>query len=187
MKTKLNDSEKRTAEILNEHEQYSRRNNLRITGLQGDEEFQEISPREDPTGHRQTVERAWSFNGKLYARFRGKERSEIIDYEHFQTWLNKPWPKALAQIDAGKEIPSHRERKLPPPPKSHIFPPILTIFELVHEINKTNILTNHVRKTAPPPGGHNSVEIHEDRARNAVSSVHKAKFHDGHRSIKYHH
>ncbi|KAH3773529.1 hypothetical protein DPMN_118803 [Dreissena polymorpha] len=103
--------------------------------------------------------------------------------------------------------------KTAPPPKSHIFPPILTIFELVHEINKTNILTNLVRKTAPPPGGHvfqptrtifelkkrhiiytnilandlNSVEIHEDRARNAVSSVHKAKFHDGHRSIKYHH
>ncbi|KAH3804112.1 hypothetical protein DPMN_132393 [Dreissena polymorpha] len=108
----------------------------------------------------------------------------------------------------------------------HIFPPILTLFELVHEINKTNILTKfhdrekiHFRKTAPPPGGHvfqptrtifelkkrhiiytnilaklnlyffyqNSVEIHEDRTRNAVSSVHKAKFHDGHRSIKYHH
>ncbi|KAH3695668.1 hypothetical protein DPMN_083126 [Dreissena polymorpha] len=42
----------------------------------------------------ETVERAWSFDGKLYARFRGKERSEIIDYEHFPTWLNKPWPKA---------------------------------------------------------------------------------------------
>ncbi|KAH3825003.1 hypothetical protein DPMN_126865 [Dreissena polymorpha] len=97
--------------------------------------------------------------------------------------------------------------KTAPPPKSHIFPPILTIFELVHEINKTNILTNHVRKTAPPPRGHvfqptrtifelkkrhiiytnilANVEL--DRARNAVSSVHKAKFHDGHRSIKYHH
>ncbi|KAH3704983.1 hypothetical protein DPMN_080045 [Dreissena polymorpha] len=42
----------------------------------------------------ETVERAWSFDGKLYARFRGKERSEIIDYEHFQTWLYKPLPKA---------------------------------------------------------------------------------------------
>ncbi|KAH3738950.1 hypothetical protein DPMN_045594 [Dreissena polymorpha] len=51
----------------------------------------------------------------------------IIDYEHFQTWLNKPWPKAHKSTP---EIPSHP-----------FFPPILTIFELVHEINKTNILT----------------------------------------------
>jgi len=40
LKTKLNDSEKRAAEMFNEHEQYSRRNNLRITGLHGDTEFQ---------------------------------------------------------------------------------------------------------------------------------------------------
>ncbi|KAH3804533.1 hypothetical protein DPMN_132820 [Dreissena polymorpha] len=94
-------------------------------------------------------------------------------------------------------------------PESHIFPPILTIFKLVHDINKTNILIKfhdreniHVRKTAPPPWrpcfstdqnhflnvtSRNSVEFHEDRTRNAVSSVHKAKVHDGHRSIKHHH
>ncbi|KAH3739257.1 hypothetical protein DPMN_045907 [Dreissena polymorpha] len=78
-------------------------------------------------------------------------------------------------------------------------------------------LYSHVRKTVPPPGGNvfstdqnhfrtqevtyplhkhfgkvnvtsrNSVEFHEDRTRNAVSSVHNAKVHDGHRSIKYHH
>ncbi|KAH3844494.1 hypothetical protein DPMN_086752 [Dreissena polymorpha] len=120
----------------------------------------------------------------------------------------------------------------------HIFPPILTIFELVHDINETNILTKfhdrekiHVRKTAPPPGGHvfqptrtifklkerhilytnilaksifrphmTSLELslsmiwanvltkfHEDRRRNAVSSVPKAKVHDGHMSIKNQH
>ncbi|KAH3877473.1 hypothetical protein DPMN_001341 [Dreissena polymorpha] len=62
-------------------------------------------------------------------------------------------------------------------------------------------LYSHVRKTVPPPSGHplhkhfgkvnvtsrNSVEFHEYRTRNAVSSVHNAKVHDGHRSIKYHH
>ncbi len=31
--------------------------------------------------------------------------------------------------------------KTAPLPESHIFQPILTIFELVHDINKTNILT----------------------------------------------
>ncbi|KAH3805035.1 hypothetical protein DPMN_133329 [Dreissena polymorpha] len=127
------------------------------------------------------------------------------------------WPCFLTARTSFKQT-IYIERKLPHPLKAIFFPPILTIFELVHEINKTNILTNLVRKTAPPPGGHvfqptrtifelkkrhiiytnilaksfyffdqNSVEIHEDRARNAVSSVHKAKFHDGHRSIKYHH
>ncbi|KAH3701743.1 hypothetical protein DPMN_076737 [Dreissena polymorpha] len=32
-------------------------------------------------------------------------------------------------------------KKTAPHPEIHIFPPILTIFELVHDINKTNILT----------------------------------------------
>ncbi|KAH3816222.1 hypothetical protein DPMN_117734 [Dreissena polymorpha] len=31
--------------------------------------------------------------------------------------------------------------KTAPHPESHIFPPILTIFELVHDLHKTNILT----------------------------------------------
>ncbi|KAH3857346.1 hypothetical protein DPMN_099953 [Dreissena polymorpha] len=110
--------------------------------------------------------------------------------------------------------------KTAPHPESHTFPPILTIFELVHDINKTNILTKfhdrekiHVRKTAPLPwrpcfstdqnhfqtqeatyplhkhfGKVNvTSRFHEDRRRNAVSSVPKAKVHDGHRSIKYKH
>ncbi|KAH3769139.1 hypothetical protein DPMN_170387 [Dreissena polymorpha] len=54
-----------------------------------------------------------------------------------------------------------------PPTRSHVFSPIWTIFELVREINKTNVLTNFhddwakivtsrvfTRKTAPPTGGH---------------------------------
>ncbi|KAH3713869.1 hypothetical protein DPMN_073670 [Dreissena polymorpha] len=54
-----------------------------------------------------------------------------------------------------------------PPTGSHVFSPIWTIFELVQEINKTNVLTYFhddwakivssrvfTRKTAPPTGGH---------------------------------
>ncbi|KAH3837792.1 hypothetical protein DPMN_111193 [Dreissena polymorpha] len=33
----------------------------------------------------ENLERAWSFEGKLYARYRGKNHSDRIDYEHFQT------------------------------------------------------------------------------------------------------
>ncbi|KAH3889038.1 hypothetical protein DPMN_013085 [Dreissena polymorpha] len=57
--------------------------------------------------------------------------------------------------------------KTAPPPGSHFFSPIWTIFELVRDINKTNILTKFhddwakivtsrvfTRNTAPPPGGH---------------------------------
>ncbi|KAH3864853.1 hypothetical protein DPMN_027883 [Dreissena polymorpha] len=54
-----------------------------------------------------------------------------------------------------------------PPTGDHVFSPIWTIFEIVREINKTNIMTNFhddwakivtsrvfTRKTAPPTGGH---------------------------------
>ncbi|KAH3776089.1 hypothetical protein DPMN_177502 [Dreissena polymorpha] len=54
-----------------------------------------------------------------------------------------------------------------PPTGGHVFSPIWTIFELVRDINKTNVLTNFhddwakivtskvfTRKTAPPTGGH---------------------------------
>ncbi|KAH3807607.1 hypothetical protein DPMN_135953 [Dreissena polymorpha] len=43
--------------------------------------------------------------------------------------------------------------KTAPPPGSHVFSPIWTIFELVHDINETNVL---IKNTVPPPspGGH---------------------------------
>ncbi|KAH3701494.1 hypothetical protein DPMN_076483 [Dreissena polymorpha] len=50
-----------------------------------------------------------------------------------------------------------------PPTGGHVFSPIWTIFELVRDINKTNVLTNFhddwtkivtSRKNAPPTGGH---------------------------------
>ncbi|KAH3776638.1 hypothetical protein DPMN_178069 [Dreissena polymorpha] len=87
-----------------------------------------------------------------------------------------------------------------PPTGGHVFSPIWTIFELVREINKTNVLTNFhddwakivtsrvfTRKTALPTGGHIGLEIfeldrdlirtklltkfHEDRTINVASRV----------------
>ncbi|KAH3753662.1 hypothetical protein DPMN_188304 [Dreissena polymorpha] len=71
-------------------------------------------------------------------------------------------------------------RKTAPPPGGHVFSPIWTIFELVRDINETNVLTEFhddwakivtsrvfTRNTAPPPGGH----LHEDWASNVTSTV----------------
>ena len=33
------------------------------------------------------VERAWAFEGKLYVRYKGKDRADRIEYEQFQMWL----------------------------------------------------------------------------------------------------
>ncbi|KAH3857315.1 hypothetical protein DPMN_099921 [Dreissena polymorpha] len=57
--------------------------------------------------------------------------------------------------------------KIAPPPSDHVFSPIWTIFELVPDINKSNVLTKFhddwaqtvtsrvfTRKTAPLTGGH---------------------------------
>ena len=40
-----------------------------------------------------TVERAWSYEGKLYLRRKGANENELITYSHFDEWLNLPWPK----------------------------------------------------------------------------------------------
>ncbi|KAH3735614.1 hypothetical protein DPMN_042149 [Dreissena polymorpha] len=61
----------------------------------------------------------------------------------------------------------HTYREKCPPTGGHVFSPICTIFKLVRDINKTNVLTNFLddwakivtsrvftRKTAPPTGGH---------------------------------
>ncbi|KAH3818036.1 hypothetical protein DPMN_119623 [Dreissena polymorpha] len=91
-----------------------------------------------------------------------------------------------------------------PPLGGHVFLPIWTIFELVRDINKTNVLTNFhddwakivtskllTRKTAPPTGGHvfTSFELdrditgtnlltkfHEDRTRNVASREFTTKY-----------
>ncbi|KAH3897497.1 hypothetical protein DPMN_021685 [Dreissena polymorpha] len=37
------------------------------------------------------VERAWSYEGKLFVRYRVSERNEQIHFNHYQSWLSKPW------------------------------------------------------------------------------------------------
>ena len=36
------------------------------------------------------VERAWSYEGKLYLRRKGANENELIRYSHFDEWLNLP-------------------------------------------------------------------------------------------------
>ncbi|KAH3727726.1 hypothetical protein DPMN_053669 [Dreissena polymorpha] len=91
-----------------------------------------------------------------------------------------------------------RDQKTAPPPGSHVFPPIWTIFELNRHIRKTLMTKFHEdwtknvtsSKSAPPPGGHvfspiwtifeilhddwaNIVNsrLHEDWASNVTSTV----------------
>ncbi|KAH3885993.1 hypothetical protein DPMN_009993 [Dreissena polymorpha] len=70
-------------------------------------------------------------------------------------------------------------KKTVPPPGGHVFPPIwiiselnrhIQIFELVQDINETNVFT---KNTAPPPGGHTIIltKLHEDWASNVTSTV----------------
>ncbi|KAH3700870.1 hypothetical protein DPMN_075851 [Dreissena polymorpha] len=83
--------------------------------------------------------------------------------------------------------------KTAPPPGGHVFSPIWTIFELVRDINETNVLTKFhddwakivtsrvfTRNTAPPPGGHVFqwtiktnilTKLHEDWASHVTSTV----------------
>ncbi|KAH3776893.1 hypothetical protein DPMN_178327 [Dreissena polymorpha] len=81
-----------------------------------------------------------------------------------------------------------------PPTGSHVFSWIWTIFELVLEINKTNVLTNFhddwakivtsrvfTRKTALPTGGHNNMKIgHEifELDRDFIGTKLLTKFHE---------
>ncbi|KAH3890109.1 hypothetical protein DPMN_014180 [Dreissena polymorpha] len=78
-----------------------------------------------------------------------------------------------------------------PPPGEHVFQPIQTIFELVQDIIRMNLLTKFqddrtinvasrvlTRKNAPPPGGHvfqatgsNFKHFHHDRTINVASKV----------------
>ncbi|KAH3820065.1 hypothetical protein DPMN_121809 [Dreissena polymorpha] len=91
------------------------------------------------------------------------------------------------------ELNSHikETNKNAPPTGGHVFSAIWTIFELVRDINKTNVLTllmiGQKLKTAPPTGGHIGHEIfelnrdfigtklltkfHEDRTINVASTV----------------
>ncbi|KAH3886720.1 hypothetical protein DPMN_010733 [Dreissena polymorpha] len=72
----------------------------------------------------------------------------------------------------------HKE-KTPPPTGGHVFIPIWTIFELVRDINKTNVWTNHGFQRTGTIFELNSLIIgtnlltkfHADRTRNVASYV----------------
>ncbi|KAH3737139.1 hypothetical protein DPMN_043717 [Dreissena polymorpha] len=89
----------------------------------------------------------------------------FIDPNHYQTQLSYPGVFIFAHL-----------KKNAPPTGSDVFLPIPTIFKLLRDINKTNVLTNfhddwakivtsrvftrenchyiHIEKNAPPTGGH---------------------------------
>ncbi|KAH3864328.1 hypothetical protein DPMN_027345 [Dreissena polymorpha] len=98
---------------------------------------------------------------------------------HFLTKFNEDWTKNVTSRVFTCFQYIHIE-KTAPPPGSHVFSPIWTIFELVRYINETNVLTKFhddwakivtskvfTRNTAPPPGGH----LHEDWPSNVTSTV----------------
>ncbi|KAH3842428.1 hypothetical protein DPMN_115924, partial [Dreissena polymorpha] len=84
-----------------------------------------------------------------------------------------------------------------PPTGGHVFSPTWTIFELVRDINKTNVLNNFhddwakivtsrvfTRKTAPPTGGHANILTNFDLDRdiigtNLLTNVYKPNVDDG--------
>ena len=40
-----------------------------------------------------SVEKAWSYEGKLFLRRKGAHENELVTYAQFDEWLNLPWPK----------------------------------------------------------------------------------------------
>ncbi|KAH3890807.1 hypothetical protein DPMN_014895 [Dreissena polymorpha] len=39
------------------------------------------------------VEKSWSFEGKIFAQFKGNQHATQIKRSEFKTWLEKSWPK----------------------------------------------------------------------------------------------
>ncbi|KAH3871347.1 hypothetical protein DPMN_034545 [Dreissena polymorpha] len=78
-----------------------------------------------------------------------------------------------------------------PPTGGHVFSPIWTIFKLVQDINKTNVLTNFhddcakigtsrvfTRKTAPLPGSHDPARPSFELDRDFIATKLLTKFHE---------
>ncbi|KAH3804452.1 hypothetical protein DPMN_132737 [Dreissena polymorpha] len=99
----------------------------------------------------------------------------IIDETNVLSKFHENWAKNVTSTVFTCFHYIHIEKNAPPT-GSHVFSPISTIFKLVQEINKTNVLTNfhdywakivtsrvftrencryiHIEKNAPPTGGH---------------------------------
>ncbi|KAH3863654.1 hypothetical protein DPMN_026643 [Dreissena polymorpha] len=91
------------------------------------------------------------------------ELNRHIQKTHVLTKFHEDWSKNVTSRVFTCFHYIHIE-KTAPPPGGHVFSPIWTIFELVQDINETNVLT---KNTALPPGGH----LHEDWATNVTSTV----------------
>ncbi|KAH3844584.1 hypothetical protein DPMN_086843 [Dreissena polymorpha] len=79
-------------------------------------------------------------------------------YSHIKNTSPPPWKYALplAALKTGT-LPSINKTNVAPC-GDHVLQQIITIFELIHDIILTKILTrfyyNHIWKTPPSPGGH---------------------------------
>ncbi|KAH3789091.1 hypothetical protein DPMN_167260 [Dreissena polymorpha] len=74
-----------------------------------------------------------------------KQNNNVLTKFH-ENWAKNVTPRVFTCFHY-----VHLEKTALPPTGSHVFSPIWTIFELIRDINKTNVLT---KKTAPPPGSH---------------------------------
>ncbi|KAH3723795.1 hypothetical protein DPMN_049589 [Dreissena polymorpha] len=91
-----------------------------------------------------------------------------INKTNVLTNFHDDWAKIVtSRVFTRKTAPPPAAMKNAPPTGGHVFSPIWTIFELIRDINKTNVLNNFhddwekivtsrvfTRKTAPPTGGH---------------------------------
>ncbi|KAH3886924.1 hypothetical protein DPMN_010937 [Dreissena polymorpha] len=107
------------------------------------------------------------------------ELNRHIQKTHVLTKFHEDWTKNVTSRVFTYVHYIHIE-KTTRPLTAMFFSPIWTIFELVRDINETNVLTKFhddwaiivtsrvfTRNTAPPPGGH----LHEDWASNVTSTV----------------
>ncbi|KAH3876937.1 hypothetical protein DPMN_000790 [Dreissena polymorpha] len=99
-------------------------------------------------------------------------------YEAVLTRRNSPNPGGhVFSTDRNFTINVAIRVKNAPPPCGNVFQPTETIFELHQTINvASTALTSHVRKNAPPPGGHVIgtyflTKFHEDLTKNLASRV----------------
>ncbi|KAH3724975.1 hypothetical protein DPMN_050802 [Dreissena polymorpha] len=136
LKQKLYDATLKHAEQLNDLEQYGRRNSIRIAGLPSDSENQPSAVVANEMASLLTkklgmpiattdidlnaevlaslrlkepdlIERAWSFEGKLFVRYRRSDRREIVSYEKYREWLDKP-----SKLDQPDRKPTGVQRAL---------------------------------------------------------------------------
>ncbi|KAH3728916.1 hypothetical protein DPMN_054879 [Dreissena polymorpha] len=94
-----------------------------------------------------------------------------INKTNVLTNFHDNWAKIVTSRVFTRKTAPRQPYKNAPPTGGHVFSPIWTIFELVRDINKTNVLTNFhddwakllllvfTRTTAPPPPGSHDIQL----------------------------